>query len=326
MSAVFANLVAQLNKFNLHQNPGTAVMAIQNNEIILCECNGLKNLQDVTAILPSSNFNLASLSKAFTGAAIAILEEQSLIKSSSRLSSFFKTSATYKDIRITDLIHHLSGLPNYAKRHWDNKQLITNDIIVNYLLHDELKTIPGSLFHYNDTNYILLACLIEKVTSMAYSQFLEKTIFNPCMMANTCVYLPDVIISERVIGYSEWPFFDINDAHPGDLVYGDGAIYSSLNDLGRWVMALENATLFTRLTKEKIFSGYSQSETQENYGYGWFIERYQNELMYSHSGEWVGFRNYIANLPEKKLWVIVLSNSSGINPMTIANKILGVIS
>lgn len=312
-------------KYNQNLTPGIAVMIIHDQKILMREGYGLRNLSDSSPIRSNSNFNLASLSKAFTAAAIAILEERSLINTSDSIKKFFtNVSCDYAAIKIKELIYHTSGLPNYAKRHWDKEELITNEMIVDYLQMNELNSIPGERFEYNDVGYILLACLIEKITSMSYTDFLGNNIFKPCGMSNTIIYHPDKKkIPERVLGYADYPLFKLCDEHPGDMVYGDGAIYSSLDDLYLWLMAIENASIFLRQTKQKILtSGLTSNRQSIGYGYGWFIKETSGMKRYYHTGEWVGFRNCIVNLPQINLWVIVLSNSSDTNMLDIANRII----
>ena len=285
--------------------PGIAVMVIKDQEILLQKGYGLSNLQTRTPIKPHSNFNLASLSKAFTAAAIAMLEENSLLNTSDSIKTYFEhASADYAAIRIKDLIYHTSGLPNFAKRHWKNKEMITNQQIINYLDSNELNFFPGEQFEYNDVGYILLASLIEAITSTSYEEFLLKHIFTPCNMKHTLLFQPDKPkkIKAQVTGYREWPFFDIFNEYPGDHVYGDGSIYSSLTDLYHWVMAIENNLLFSPQMKQKIFeSGINNKEKPIQYGYGWFIDTINGLDQYYHQGEWIGFRNLILNIAHKIL-------------------------
>ncbi|MBA2650906.1 MAG: beta-lactamase family protein [Tatlockia sp.] len=314
-----------LQKYNRDLTPGLAVMLIADQKILLQKGYGLSNLENRKPIFPRSNFNLASLSKAFTAAAIAQLEEQSLLNTSDSIIKFFpKVSKVYSAIQIKDLIYHTSGLPNFASRHWKKNQLITNRQVIDYLVLDELNFIPGEQFEYNDVGYILLASLIEKITSMSYAEYLLRYIFIPAGMENTLLLLPKQNeINQQVTGYSEWPFFNVFNECPIDMVYGDGAIYSSLQDLLYWIRAIENETVFSEKTKKKIFtSGLDNKNQSIKYGYGWFIDYFKDTIQYYHQGEWLGFRTYIANLPEKKVWLVILSNSCGINTFSIADRIL----
>jgi CubicO group peptidase (beta-lactamase class C family) len=311
-------------KYNQGKTPGIAVLVMQDLEVIFKKAYGLKNLSENSYILPSSNFNLASVSKLFTGMAIALLEKEHYIQSKDKLKKFFpEISVTYSTIQIKHLIHHMSGLPNYAKRHWDEKKIITNEQIISYLKEDELNFLPGDRFEYNDTGYILLASLIEKVTSTSYSDFLIKYIFLPSKMKNTTVYYQNgIFIPERVLGYTEWPFFELDDEYPGDFVYGDGGIYSSLDDLHHLILAIENERILTSEIKEKILNyALNNSNQRINYGYGWYIDKYRGIKEYNNSGEWTGFRNHIASFPEINLWIIILANSNGTQARAISNKI-----
>lgn len=319
-----ADLDQLFQKYNQIESPGIALMIIEDQQIIFRKGYGLSNLNEKTSILANSNFNLASLSKSFTALAIAVLENENRIKATDSLNEYFsEISEKYSHIKIAHLIHHLSGLPNYAKRHWEQQKVITNEQIVAYLKNDELNFVPGEQFEYNDTGYILLAAVIEKITAMSYADFLTKTLFTPMGMENTVVYGQNNIdVAERVLGYTEWPFFELNDVRSYDLVYGDGAIYSSLNDLYHFIVAIENSKFLSSKTKNKLFSSGLKNDGEPiPYGYGWCIGSLKKLTTLHHSGEWIGFRNHIVNFPEKNLWIVALANSSGTRADEIAIRV-----
>ncbi len=319
-----ADLDQLFQKYNQIESPGVALMIIEDQKIVFRKGYGLSNLNKNTPILATSNFNLASLSKIFTALAIAVLENEKRLNVTDNLNEYFSDiSEKYSDIKIAHLIHHISGLPNYAKRHWEQQEVITNKQIIAYLKNDELNFVPGEQFEYNDTGYILLAAVIEKITAMSYSDFLTTTLLLPFGMKNTVVNIQNSVeVVERVLGYSEWPFFELNDVRSYDLVYGDGAIYSSLDDFYHFIIEIDNSKFLSSEIKNKLFScGSNNNGKPIPYGYGWFIGSLKQLTTRYHSGEWIGFRNHIVNFPEKKLWIVVLANSSGTRADEIAIRV-----
>ncbi|ULQ57614.1 beta-lactamase family protein [Flavihumibacter rivuli] len=257
-------------------------------------------------------FHLASVSKTFTGMAVLKLWEEGKIGLDDDLSKYFD-KFPYPGTTVKMLLSHRSGLPNYTNYlehyNWDKKKLVTNlDVLTSlYTMHPPLQFPTGKRFSYCNTNYALLALLIEKVSGKAYHVYLEETFFKPLGMTDTYVFSLDK-------AETAMPSFEWNNRRYGlefmDLVYGDKNIYSTVRDMLKWDEGLRNGNLFRQSTLDSAFQGYSYEKAgARNYGLGWRLTEVENgkKIVY-HNGWWHGNNTVFIRLLEEKATIIVLGN------------------
>lgn len=313
----FQNKFEQYNNGN---NPGLAVMVVQHGKVVFKKGYGLGNLETGEKITSSTNFRMASVTKQFTAMAVAILEEKSEISSDDLIIRYFNDlPQSMGKIKISHLIYHLSGLPEY---HCDfcstrkDKMLVTNQDVYNFYKKSyQLEFKPGNRFEYSNGGYNLLATLVDHVSGMSFQEFVQKKIFIPAQMTNSVVIdNPTPEIKNNAISYSEWPFFEDIDYNSCNALYGEDGIYSSLDDIEGWIYSLDNNVLVSSRMKKKIFtSGVINSGDKINYCYGWGVETFYKHKMFFHGGAWLGFNIIIVNFPEKKLWIVAFTNSHAIS-------------
>lgn len=316
--SVVSEIDKKLSLYNSGNTPGVATMVIVEGKVVFQKGYGQSNLHKKTPITTSSNFRLSSVSKQFTAMAIALLEDQEKINENDAITEYLPNLPKYADkITIRHLIHHISGFPDYLSlcRLDEKSDILTNTEILNFLRKKgELKFIPGDHYEYNNTNYLLLALLVENVSDLSFPDFMKNFIFKPAGMKHSIVVKhPFPEINNRVFGYTEWPFFDLCDYNSCNFIYGPGGIYTSLEDMAKWVYALENCTFVNRRMMKKIYSGTQTNNGKKvEYGYGWMLDRYNGHRMIYHEGGWMGFRTYVTYFPSHHLWAITLSNCRGI--------------
>ncbi|MEO5995694.1 MAG: serine hydrolase domain-containing protein [Chitinophagaceae bacterium] len=257
-------------------------------------------------------FHLASVSKTFTAMAILKLKEQGKLNLDDTLSKYFK-DFPYPGITIKMLLSHRSGLPNYLhyfdKYKWDTKKMVTNGDVLRslYDFHPPLDFASGKHFAYCNTNFVLLALIIETVSGEAYKTYLENTFFRPLQMNDTYVFAPADM--SRALPSFEWN----NRKFPYeflDVVYGDKNIYSTVRDMLKWDQALYAGRLFTKETLDSAFAPYSfEHQGKRNYGLGWRMTFLDNgkKLLY-HNGWWHGSNTVFIRLIDEDAVIIVLSN------------------
>ncbi len=316
LSKIKEDLDQRFERYNRGNTPGLAAMVIQKGEVLFKKGYGLSNLETQKKIDPDTNFRMASVSKQFTGMAIAILEEQGKINCNEPIVQYFPDFPEYgHQITIKHLIHHLSGLPDYfmalCSTDKSAKRLNNQDVFDFLKKKNKLEFTPGSRFVYSNTGYNLLGSLIEKVSDSSYPEFIESHIFRPAQMNHSVVIsYPEPDIKNRALGYSEWPFFDWYDYNSGNFLYGEDGVYTSLNDIANWIDSIEQNLLVSPKMQKNIFLGAKTKQGDPvDYGYGWFFEDYHNYKMIAHSGHWVGFNNVVAYFPKKQLWIVAFSNT-----------------
>ncbi len=296
-----------------------AVLVAQKGIILYENAQGYSNLKDKTPLTLNSAFQLASISKTFTGVATLLLVQEGKLSLSDTVRQFFP-KFPYPGVTILDLLSHRSGLPNYLyafeEKRKLNAALPTNDSVMAWFCQADPPVPPynkpGCFFSYNNSNFIILASIIEKVSGMSYPEFLRKRIFLPLRMFHTFVdtLAPDSLRINQTTGHQgnrirEREFFD--------GVYGDKGIFSSAADLSRWYFGLMNECILNRHWLKQAFTPRSfEKHSRHNYGLGFRLmcsptDMKKVEYVY-HGGWWAGYSTMFWSDPEEEFVIIILSN------------------
>ncbi|WP_353127018.1 serine hydrolase domain-containing protein [Parapedobacter pyrenivorans] len=265
----------------------------------------------------SSQFELASVSKPLTATGVLMLIEAGKIKLEQTVDEFFP-DFPYPGVTIKLLLTHRSGLTNYLyftdkKEIWPDKRKGMSNAEVMELLakHKPDKYAnPDVRFFYNNTNYMVLAAIIEKVTGQDFAVYMQEHIFAPAGMKNTAVYSTAVYekIPTGVIGHDRiWRRSVVQNFQDGPV--GDKGIYSTVQDLFLFDRALDEGRLLKPETLDSAYAGYSKP-TKElfNYGYGWRTFDPGNHKVVYHTGWWHGFRNIYVRDLEQDITIVLLAN------------------
>ncbi len=290
-----------------------SVLVAKKGVVVYEEYSGYANpLEKKDSITAKSSFHLASVSKTFTAMAILKLWEQGKLGLNDTLNKYF-ADFPYKGITIKMLLSHRSGLPNYLHYleayKWDKNQMVTNQDVLRslYTMHPPLEFPSGKHFAYCNTNFVLLALIIETVTGGSYKTYLENTFFKPLGMNDTYVFTPSDM--SRSLPSYQWN----NKQFPYeflDVVYGDKNIYSTVRDMLKWNQALYPGKLFKQSTLDSAFTPYSfEKDGHRNYGLGWRMTLLDNgkKLLY-HNGWWHGNNSVFIRLIDEQAVIIVLCN------------------
>jgi CubicO group peptidase (beta-lactamase class C family) len=275
------------------------------------------NVFGTDSITAETSFQLASTSKTFTGMAVLKLAQEGKLNLDDSLPVFF-SGFPHPSVTVKMLLNHRSGLPNYvyylATGKRDKKKTIYNEEVLESLttLKPQLNFPVGTHFSYCNTNYVLLAMIIEKVTGQSFASYMKTNFFDPLDMKNTFVYTPAdsgrVFLSYYTNG-RVWK----NDFLDG--TYGDKNIYSTPRDLLKWDQALYGGKLLTQTTLDSAYKGYSfERPSIHNYGLGWRLMLLQNgkKVIY-HNGWWHGFNAAFGRLTDEKAAIIILGNKRNEN-------------
>lgn len=265
----------------------------------------------------ASQFELASVSKPLTATGILRLVEAGKIRLEQTVDEFFP-DFPYPDVTIKLLLTHRSGLTNYLyftdkKEIWpDKRKGMTNGEVMALLAkHKPAKYAnPDVRFFYNNTNYMALAAIIEKVTGQDFAVYMKENVFDPAGMANTAVYSKAVYekIPNGVIGHDKvWRRSVVQNFQDGPV--GDKGIYSTVQDLYLFDRALRDGRLLKPETLDSAYAGYSKpSKSVFNYGYGWRTYETSDEQVVYHTGWWHGFRNIYVRDLTNDVTIVLLAN------------------
>jgi CubicO group peptidase (beta-lactamase class C family) len=301
----FFNYLATKNKFN-----GSALVA-HDGKIIYAHSFGFADFKTQTLFTDSSEFQLGSVSKQFTAASIMMLKERGSLDYDDFVIKYFP-EFPYKTITIKMLLEHRSGLPNYmflCDKYMNGGRLIDNMEVLNMLANNKPGCYfkPDRKFNYCNTNYCVLAAIVEKITGKRFAEFAEENIFQPLKMTHTHIFdRYDSVIPEKVTGYER--NYRISRIDYLDGVTGDKGVYSTPSDLLKWDQALYSDKLLKQSTLKEAFSPHSKWFSNRSYGYGWRLRLLNNDTVIYHGGWWHGFNcNFIRDV-KKRNTIIVLSN------------------
>lgn len=295
----------------LGRNFNGGIIVSKNGEILLEEYKGFTNLVTKDTITPDFPFHIASVSKTFTGMAILKLWEENKLNLDDSLQVFFP-EFPYRGITVKMLLNHRSGLANYvyfmtADPAW-KRRLATNEDMLQFMIDKKpgLYSYPDRGFHYCNTNYALLALIVERVSGQPFPEYMKNTIFTPLGMQNTFIFSKkDSANYQPSYQYNNRPF----TLESMDCIYGDKNVYSTPRDMLLWDKALYANRFVTQATYEEATTPYSfEHPGTHNYGLGWRLMTLPNAKIVYHNGWWHGNNACFTRLPADTATIIVLGN------------------
>lgn len=337
-------LVAAIDKLveknGIHDKvPGVAVLIHQPGRLLFQKGYGLANVTTHKPITPRTLFELASVSKTFTATAVLILHDRGKLSIDDDVRKLLPELPVYDKahpIRIRDLLQHTSGLPDYMdfedvparhKSYWVNEDYL--GMFARAKDDFPLDFPTGEKYDYNNTNFMLLAIIVERAAKKPFGRFLHDEIFVPVGMEHSFLFdRPDAapkVPSEcnHAVGY-EWrkkkKIWEAHwgvppDAHEEMLTVGDGSIWTNLEDMAKWDLAVRAEKLLKPATWKMALTPSKTRDGKTNgYGLGWepyFEEETPDEIYgFGHEGSWGGFETSYYRYLTADRTTVLLSNRS----------------
>jgi CubicO group peptidase (beta-lactamase class C family) len=288
-----------------------SVLIVKDGRMVCDTALGFRNIEKRLRSDKNTSFYIASLSKAFTAAAIMISEQKGLLKLDDKASQFIELPEYAKDITIRQLLHHTSGISDYESLF--SKKGLTNTEVIAWLFSlKNLDFIPDSKFKYSNSGYITLSQIIEKFSGKSYGTLIHEQIITPLKMNNTYVYKSSTIIQNKASGYNQ-------QKKPDDysiLTTGDGGIYSTPEDLYKFDQALRTYTLISKENTALMYTPAKLAGGQiSNYGFAWFIEDEKGGKTAMHTGGLNGFKALFWRDLQHSSCIIALTNLGDAFPL-----------
>ncbi len=302
---------------------GTIIYGEHGREIFK-KVYGYADFKAKDSLTPSSAFQLASVSKMFTATAVMILKEEGKLKYDDFISTYIP-EFPFPKVTIRQLLTHRSGLSNYmylADSKWNVAKVLDNEDMIDLFVQNKPESYfqPNKGFQYNNTNYALLASIVERISGEPFEQFVKDNIFIPAGMDHSFIYSLEVDsliggdVPVGVPGYQtrNGRYVKMGNDYLNGVV-GDKGVYSTVEDLFSFSLALDNGTLVESATLEEAFTGGSPNSQRrnDNYGFGWRIRGDMDSTVY-HFGWWKGFRTYfIRDLKNEKVLIVLTNTTKG---------------
>jgi len=305
----------------LQKNTGFngTVLVAQYGKIIYKRAFGIANNFTKDQLSTRTPFQLASVSKQFTAVSILQLMEQGKLKLDDRVEQHIPGFPYDSSITIRSLLTHKSGLANYAyclDKYYDKKAPLTNAKVVELFkkIKPGIDYHPNRQFHYNNTNYILLAYIVERISGKGFREYLKENIFIPAGMTESFVYDPahPELLKKSATGYQpKRSGLAVVGFDHLDGVTGDKGIYSTVEDMFLWDQALNSETVIKLSSLAEAFTPQHTKPKvlTTNYGLGWRLKQIENgEWITYHTGWWHGFKNYYLHNQKDNSAIIILGN------------------
>ncbi|MBR4393837.1 MAG: beta-lactamase family protein [Oscillospiraceae bacterium] len=310
----------------------------EHGEIVSKGTEGFRDPENKLPITEDTIFQLASVSKQFTAAAVMLVIRNGLLSLEDEITKFFPELTAYRGVTVRHLLTHTGGVPDYFDdadwfiRIWkEEKRVPGNDEILRFLCETKAKAYfaPGEGFEYSNTGYNLLALLVERLSGMPYEEFLQKSIFEPAGMTCTrcCHIRRDGVPFEN---YARASVFEdgryvadmdsakVSEVAAFDGLNGDDYVYTNIFDMLTWDRALREGKVLTLEEQQMMYTpgklnngenaGYDEDEGL-SYGFGWAVGSSEElGLIVCHSGGMPGVITWFERFIDADRVLVLLTN------------------
>ena len=306
--------------------PGISVAVVRNGRIVKAKGYGLADVELNVPMTKDRVFEIASITKQFTAAAIMMLVEHGVVRLDDAISQYLpNTPAAWSRITIRHLLTHTSGIHGTQSR--VPAAAGDNTRIDNRFYPTTLDFQPGDGWAYSNAGYHLLGVIIANLSGESCAAFVDEHILKPLGMLEGHVLVPNGIVANRAAGY-EWSDGRLENRAflPTAGSVGDVGLESTVGDLAKWDAALYTDKLLTYSSLAQMWTPITLNDgtrSSFDYGFGWFVDTYRGHRVIHHPGVSAGFSSSITRFVDDKLTVIVLANSSGQVVDQLARRIAG---
>ena len=288
-----------------------SILIAKKGQVLLSKGYGMANYELDAPNTPQTKFHIASISKSFTAAAILLLQERGALKVGDPLTKYIPDYPNGDKITIHHLLTHTSGIPDVnGFPIYDSKSKFpqTPAGLIELFKQSPLAVPTGERYLYSNSNYNLLAFIIEKASGKAFGDFLRENIFEPLGMRDTGHDgRATALLKNRASGYVPAGVDGVENAPYLDwtMKTGNGSLYSTVEDLYKWDRALYTEKILKRGSLDKMFAKH----VDDAVGYGWFISRRLNRNCIRMNGRSPGFQGEIHRYVDDDVCVIVIGNN-----------------
>ena len=311
-----------------HPAPGISIGVQQNGEVIFAGGFGYADLEHEAPATADTVYRIGSVTKQFTAAAAMLLVEEGKLDLSRDLREYLPDYDTHGfSVPVERLLNHTSGIKGYTEmpEFWERSRLdLGHEAMLEMFSGPAFEFEPGDRYQYSNSGYYLLGVLIEQLSGMSYTAFLETRLFEPLALGRTHYLRNGPLVPGRAEGYEagEDEGFVNDEPLSMELPYAAGSLGASVVDLLGWQRALVSGTAVSPASYEAMTArGSLVNGDPVNYGYGLSLSEVHGLAKVSHGGGINGFRAQLALYPEVDLGIAVLINSGSGRPGLLENRI-----
>ena len=317
---LFATFDSMLSKLFKPDGPGGTALVSRKGKVIYKKAFGMADLELNVPMQPDMIFRIGSITKQFTAVAILQLVEKGKLSLQDDIKKFIPDYPTQgHTITIEHLLTHTSGIKSYTGMP-GFESMMRKDMkpveIIDVFKNEKMDFVPGTQWKYNNSGYILLGHIIEKVSGKTYEEYIKENLFIPAGMTNSGYGNERLIIKNRAKGYQEnKDVYENADYLSMTLPYAAGSLISTIEDLWKWNQAVHSHKVLSKTMLDKAFIAYKLSNGKStNYGYGWALNPVQGIGAMEHGGGINGFLTDAVYIPREDVFVAVFSNCTCNSP------------
>lgn len=289
-------------------------LVAKNGTILYEKYSGFANSKTKSKINENAALHVASVSKVMTAAAVMRLAADNKIDLDEKVNTYLE-DYPYSETTVRNLLNHRSGLQHYKRfgefiKGWNHKKVLSNQDVLDYYKKYKFRLIykNDSKFNYNNSNYALLALIVEQITKKPFQTAMQELVFAPLDMQDSFIIdfktqKDSVSQSYKANGYNYgWDQFD--------AIYGDKNLYTTPRDLLKFDIATYSDEFLPLALKEEMLKGYSyEKEGINNYGLGIRMKEYdEGQTIHYHNGWWHGNTSSYVTLKKDTVTIIAISN------------------
>jgi CubicO group peptidase (beta-lactamase class C family) len=298
------------------EGPGAAILVARGDEVIFRDARGMAQMELGVPLRADQVFRIGSDTKQFTAATVLKLVEQSRLSLTDPLSKFLPDYPNGSHITVHELLNHTSGIKDYTEIDGYFRAAIREDLdtakLVAVFKDQPVDFAPGTNWKYDNSGYVLIGAIIEKVTGKPWHEAIRERVLAPLALTHTGYGGDQPIIAGRVAGYSA-----DERGHPSNAIYismtqpgAGGGLVSNVDDLFHWMRALHTGKVLDADSYRRMITPVpTPSGKPVDYGYGIFTRRIRGERALEHGGSIPGFSADMLYVPAAAISVVVLANT-----------------
>lgn len=294
---------------------GIAIAVVKGRDTVAMKAWGYADLENEVVATPQHIFEIGSITKQFTSAAIMQFVEKGRLSLDDTLGALLpRMPAAWQKVTLRQLLNHTSGIPSYTdigprwQRRWRDD--MPPDSLVALTANDTMTFAPGTRYRYNNSGYVILGMILDKLAGQPYPAYVEAQFFKPLGLASTSYCFPQTLIKRRAHGYDrQGKQFKNAEYLSMTQPYSAGALCSTVGDLVTWTRALHGGKVVSAASF-KAMTSPTGAAAASRYGFGLSYDTsLAGRPRIAHSGGIPGFISTLAHYPNDSLTVAVLINT-----------------